>query len=263
MASRDRPTLVGVLNLSPESMVTESIATTPEEILARAIFLAEHGCRLLDLGGRSITPDAPMIDDTEECARLLPALELLVREGYSVSVDTWSARTALQCLDHGAGFVNFTGSELSKDLLAGVVSKQAGLIITYMPYLDAYRMRGADPVPYRVDAIAAYLEVRVKTAKEAGIARVVVDPNLGIIHPSVDDHEKIHLQHEVLWKLDVIRELGCPILLYAARKPERLARIMMAESVLQARPEYVRTHHPDMLERLLGARSHHSERSSE
>jgi hypothetical protein len=95
-------------------------------------------------------------------------------------------------------------------------------------------MRGAVPIPYRLSAIVEYLEPRVRDAREAGIAEVVVDPNLGIIHPSVDDHLS-------------------PILLYAARKPERLARIMMASAVLQVRPEYVRTHHPDMLQRLLAA----------
>jgi dihydropteroate synthase len=253
MATRADPTLVGVLNLSPESMVRESIATTPEEILARAAFLKSHGCSLLDLGGRSITPDAPVIDDEEEQSRLLPALDLLTEAGYAVSVDTWSAGTARRCLDQGAVFVNFTGSELGAELLGAVAAAKAGLVITYMPYGDAYRMRGAVPIPYRLLAIVEYLEPRVRDAREAGIAEVVVDPNLGIIHPSVDDHMKIHLQHEVLFHLDEVRALGCPILLYAARKPERLARIMMASAVLQVRPEYVRTHHPDMLQRLLAA----------
>jgi hypothetical protein len=122
-----------------------------------------------------------------------------------------------------------------------------------MPYGDAYQMRSAAPVPYRVPAIVSYLESRVRSALDAGVERVVVDPNLGIIHASVDDHTKIHLQHEVLFHLDEIRTLGCPILLYAARKPERLARIMMASAVLQVGPEYVRTHHPDMLRRLQAA----------
>jgi dihydropteroate synthase len=253
MATRDEPTLVGVLNVSPESMVRDSIATTPREILERAAFLKAHGCSLLDLGGRSITPDAPMIDDAEEQARLLPALELLNGAGHAVSVDTWSTRTARQSLECGAAFVNFTGSELDVELLGAVAAAEAGLVITYMPYGDAYRMRDAAAIPYRVPAIVEYLERRVRAAREAGIEEVVVDPNLGIIHPSVDDHTKIHLQHQVLFHLDEVRALGCPILLYAARKPERLARIMMASAVLQARPDYVRTHHPDMLQKLLAA----------
>ena len=55
-----------------------------------------------------------------------------------------------------------------------------------------------------------------------------------------------------VWQLDRLRVLGCPILLYAARKPEPLARIMMASAVLHARADYVRTHTPEMIRRLLG-----------
>lgn len=253
MATPNEPTLVGVLNVSPESMVSESIARTPDEILARAAFLTGHGCALLDVGGRSITPDAPQIDAAEERARLLPALALLTAHGHRVCVDTWSVETALAGLERGACFVNFTGRDPTPELLAGVARARAGLILTYMPYGDPYRMRDALPVPYRVETIAAELAERVAAARDAGVSRLVIDPNLGIIHPGTDDHTKIHLQHEVLWNMEPLRALGVQILLYAARKPERLARIMMAESVLRARPDYVRTHHPDMLQKLLAA----------
>ena len=63
-------------------------------------------------------------------------------------------------------------------------------------------------------------------------SEVVVDPNLGIIPASVDDAAKIHLQLGVLRETERLRELGCPLLYYAARKPERLARIMMASAVV-------------------------------
>jgi hypothetical protein len=57
----------------------------------------------------------------------------------------------------------------------------------------------------------------------------------------------------VLWNLDRLRVLGCPILLYAARKPERLARILFASNVLFAGADIIRTHHPDILEALMAA----------
>ena len=73
----------------------------------------------------------------------------------------------------------------------------------------------------------------------------------GIIHPETDDFEKIHRQLEIVWQADRLRALGCPLLFYAARKPERLARIMMASSVLHARADYIRTHDPSTLRALL------------
>lgn len=247
------PTLLGVINLSPESMVKDSIVAGPEAALERAKALAEHGVTALDVGGRSITPDAPPVDDAEEQARLEPALPRLASEGFRVSVDTWSPQTAVRALGWGAAIVNYTRSELPDALLEAVAGAGAALALTYMPYGDAYRMRDAERLPYRIERILEFLAPRVERARAAGVGEIIVDPNLGIIHPSTDDYTKTHLQLEVLANVDQIRTLGCPLLLYAARKPERLARILIAEAVLRARPEYVRTHEPETIVRLLAA----------
>jgi dihydropteroate synthase len=251
MSSDYAPKILGVLNVSPESMVTESIASSDEEIRNRGEQLRENGAFLIDLGGRSITPDVPMIDDDRERARLLPALDLLKREKHRVSVDTWSAGTALAALEHGADAINFTGGSLESSMLEAIAARHATLFVTYMPYGNAYEMRSAPPAPVGIPAILDHLGPQVDTARRAGIEEIAIDPNLGIIHASTDDHAKIHQQLEIVWNLDCLRVLGCPILLYAARKPERLARIMMASAVLHAKADYIRTHTPEMIERLL------------
>jgi len=247
------PEILGVLNLSPESNVLESIATTEQEICERAAMLVRTGADWIDLGGRSITPDAAMIDDQEERKRLLPALDLLKQRGNEtrISVDTWSAETAIAALERGADAVNFTAGATPRALLDEVATKEATLFLTFMPYENAYAMRNAPPAAVSVQAVLDHLGPKVEAAHDAGIETLVIDPNLGIIHPSTDDHQKIHQQLDIIWNLDRLRsELGCPILLYAARKPERLARIMMASAILHAGADYVRTHSPEMILRL-------------
>lgn len=256
MDSAAPPCLLGVINLSPESMVTESIAFAQEDILARAAWLKAEGCSIIDLGARSITPTAPKVSESEEQRRLVPPLRLLVRNGYKVSVDTWSSNTVLVALANGACIINFTGSLISTEALTAIAAARAGLIITYMPYGDAYQMRDAKPVPYRIESIMAHLQSRIRQAQAAGIEDVIIDPNLGIIHPSTSDHAKIQLQNSILWNLDRLRGLGCPILLYAARKPEPLARLLFASNVLHSRPDYIRTHHPDLLNQLMSVNDH-------
>jgi dihydropteroate synthase len=253
MSKRQPPTLLGVINLSPESMVSDSVVADTEQLLQRAAWLQGQGCAVLDLGARSITPTAAMIDDAEEQRRLLPALARLRQEGYRVSVDTWSSDTVRVALAAGATDINFTGATLEPSALAAVAAARASLILTYMPYGDAYRMRDADPLPYRLQGLLDHLGPRVEQAAAAGVREVIVDPNLGIIHPSTDDVGKIQLQNSVLWNLDQLRQLGCPILLYAARKPERLARILFASNVLFAGADWIRTHHPDMIQALMAA----------
>lgn len=251
------PKILGVLNLSPESMVEESIAIGSDAIAERASMLARTGADWIDLGGRSITPDVPMISDEVEQSRLRDALALLKAKGsdrfhYRVSVDTWSAETGRFAIEHGADAVNFTGGALPGALLDSIAAAGATLFVTFMPYENAYAMRDAPPAATGVAAVLDHLGDKVDAARRAGIEHVVVDPNLGIIHASTDDHAKIHKQLDTVFRLDEIRALGCPILLYAARKPERLARIMMASAVLHARADYVRTHTPEMIWRLHG-----------
>ena len=259
------PVLLGVINLSPESMVKDSIVTGPDAALERARQLREHGVSILDIGGRSITPDAPEIDDASEQARLESVVRRLATEGFRISVDTWSPHTAVRALDWGATLVNYTRREVPDLLLDRIAAAGATLALSYMPWGDAYRMRTADRDPRltspadpsdpadRMDAIVELLAPGVERARAAGVPEILVDPNLGILHPDTDDYAKAHLQLEVLANLDRLRALGCPLLLYAARKPERLARILFAECVLRARPEYVRTHEPEIIARLLAA----------
>jgi len=252
-AGVDPPKLLGVVNLSPESLVRDSIVRSPDEALDRARALRAAGVEIIDLGGRSITPDVARIDDDEEQRRIAPTAARLHQEGFPLSVDTWSASTAIAALGWGADMINFTGEDAPSQMLEAIARARASLVLTYMPYGNAYEMRSRPRVPPPADlvgAIVAFLEPRVEAARAAGVREIIVDPNLGIIHPDTDDFEKIHLQLEIVWQADRLRSLRCPLLFYAARKPERLARIMMASAVLHARPEYVRTHEPLLLREL-------------
>jgi dihydropteroate synthase len=251
MAHAYAPRVLGVLNVSPESIVRESVASSPKEIEARARELTAAGADWIDLGGRSITPEVPMIGDAEEQKRLLPALRLLCHSGYAVSVDTWSEATAVAALGAGARAINFTGAAIESATLDAIAASSALVFLTFMPYANAYEMRAAPPARVGIEAILDHLAPKVDAARAAGISQVVIDPNVGIIHPAIDDETKIHQQLEIIWNLDALRSLGCPILLYAARKPERLARIMMASAILHAQADYIRTHTPEMIEQLL------------
>ena len=249
------PKILGVLNLSPESMVEESIAVGEAAVAERADLLLRTGADWIDLGGRSITPDVPTVSDETEQSRLRPALAMLKTPGEShfcerACVDTWSAETGCFGLEHGADGVNYTGGPLPSSLLDAIASRDATLFLTFMPYDNAYEMRTAAPADVGVEAVLDHLGRKVDAARAAGVQKLILDPNLGIIHPTTDDHQKIHQQLAILWNLDVFRSLGCPLLLYAARKPERLARIMTASACLHARADYIRTHTPEMIWRL-------------
>ena len=140
MPAARRPTIVGVINLSPESNVPGSHAAGVPAVRKRAAALCADGADYVELGARSISHDRAPIDDAEEWRRLRPALDALVAAGYRVAVDTWSETCATAALAGGACFVNFTGAWPSAELCGAVAASGATLCALYLPYADPYQM---------------------------------------------------------------------------------------------------------------------------
>ena len=137
------PTILGVINVSPESPNRLSVATTPREAVRLARRHARNGAAIIDVGGRSSSHDAPVISDAEEQRRILPVIEALKGDGLNVSIDTWSVETALKAIEVGVDFINFTGEEPSAELCRAIAQRGLTLSLSYMPYGDAYGMRTA------------------------------------------------------------------------------------------------------------------------
>jgi len=239
-----RPTILGVINLSPESNVPGSHATDLPAVRARAAHLRAEGADFVELGARSISPDRPRVGEAEEWRRLRPALQALVAGGYPVAVDTWSEACAQRALDHGAGFINFTGALPSAALCAAVARRGATLCLLYLPYPDPYAMRHCAPAAYGGGAILGFLRQALARARDAGLQRVVLDPNVGIFHPTFDAATKIAYQVQAISALPAVAALGAPTLAYLARKKELSSRLLIAAQLAAAGVDYVRVHEP-------------------
>ncbi len=239
-----RPTILGVINLSPESNVPGSHATDLRSVRARAAHLRADGADFVELGARSISPDRPPVGEAEEWRRLQPALQALVAAGYRVAVDTWSEACAQRALEHGAGFINFTGAMPSAALCAAVARSGAALCVLYLPYPDPYAMRTCNPVAYDGAAILDHLWKALARARATGLRRLVLDPNLGIFHPTFDAATKIAYQIQAIAALPAVAALGVPTLAYLARKKELSSRLLIAAQLAAAGVDYVRAHEP-------------------
>ena len=240
----DRPTILGVINLSPESNVPGSHATDLPAVRARAARLRAEGADFVELGARSISPDRPRVGEAEEWRRLQPALQALVAAGYQVAVDTWSEACAQRALEHGAGFINFTGAMPSVALCAAVAGRGATLCVLYLPYPDPYAMRNCSAVAYGRAAILDHFREVLARARVTGLRRLVLDPNLGIFHPTFDAATKIAYQVQAIAALPAVAALGVPTLAYLARKKELSSRLLIAAQLAAAGVDYVRAHEP-------------------
>ncbi len=243
------PRLLGVLNLSPESRVTPSVAADRQRIVERAEHLRGAGCELIELGARSTNPSpgARSLSDAEEIERLRPALRPLVAGGFRVAVETWSAGTALWALDAGAVMIDYTSERLPDEVCRRAGERGAALVLVHLPYGDPVRMRGSAPIAHDAERMTAALSARADAARAAGAADVYADPNTGIVHPDLDEYHKVDLQMQAIAAARALEDRGYPVLINCPRKESLTSRIILSHLLLEARPSWIRTHDPEII----------------
>jgi dihydropteroate synthase len=209
--------VMAVLNLSPESRVRHSIVGSPAEALDTARRYRDLGATIVDLGAQSSHFENPELAPEEEIDRLLPALDLLVADGFVVSVDTWKAPVAAAAVAAGAAIVNDTGGLQDPEMRAVVAGAPVAAVLMHLegrtPLEVGERVLDAG----RPDAVAAILRTRVAELRAEGIADVLVDPGLSINYRS--DYARYgHLQLDTIRGLGALRGAGAPVLLPVPRK---------------------------------------------
>ncbi|MBX6364453.1 MAG: dihydropteroate synthase [Gemmatimonadetes bacterium] len=214
----DRPRVVGILNVTPDSFWDGGLHAGVEAAVVHADQLLADRPDILDVGGESTRPGARPVPPGEELARVVPVVRAIVRAfpDALVSVDTVKAEVAAAALAEGAAIVNdVSGLRLDPAMPEVVRRAGAGVILmhsrggveTMARYAEA--TYGADPV----GEVTAELATALERARAAGIAdaAVVLDPGLGF-------SKRTEHSIAVLAQLDRILALGRPVLVGPSRK---------------------------------------------
>lgn len=210
----DRPRVMGILNVTPDSFSDGGRFLDPAAALAQAQAMAE-AADLLDIGGESTRPGAAEVAVIEEVARTAPVIAALRAGGLTVplSVDTRKAAVARAALAAGAGIVNDVAAMGFDPEMASVVAS-AGAPIILMHSVGTPATMQDDP-RYEDVLLDVYdfLNERIAAAEAAGIARerVMVDPGIGF--GKTAEHNLALIR-----RLSLFHDLGVPILLGASRK---------------------------------------------
>jgi dihydropteroate synthase len=206
-----RPAVMGIVNVTPDSFSDGGIHLDPDAAAAAARRMVEEGAAIVDVGGESTRPGSAGVPVNEELRRVLPVLERL--EGLPLSIDTAKSEVARQALAAGAELVNDVTALRSDPDLAGVVADgDAYLCLMHMQ--GEPRTMQADPRYEDVaNEVAAFLEERLAFAVEAGIPedRVCLDPGIGFGKTPAQNFELVR-------RLDVLVALGRPVLVGLSRK---------------------------------------------
>jgi dihydropteroate synthase len=174
-----RPSVMGVVNVTPDSFSDGGVHFRPEAAIASALEMLGHGAAIVDVGGESTRPGSGGVPADEELRRVEPVVEAL--RGEPVSIDTSKAAVARRALELGAELVNDVTALRGDPELAGVVA-DADAYLCLMHMRGEPRTMQDDPVyDDVVSDVEAFLEERLATAVAAGVREELVwlDPGIG------------------------------------------------------------------------------------
>lgn len=211
----DRPRIMGVVNVTPDSFSDGGRFLDRDRAIAQAEALVEAGADLLDLGGESTRPGAEPVPPAEERARVVPVIAALRARGLSIpiSIDTRNAEVARAALDAGADLLNDV-SALRHDPAYAALAAAGGAPVCLMHAQgDPRTMQDAPHYGDVLVEVAAFLAGRVAAAEAAGIPRdrLLVDPGIGF-------GKTVAHNLALVRGLSILHDLGCPILFGASRK---------------------------------------------
>nr|WP_147256956.1 dihydropteroate synthase [Pseudonocardia hierapolitana] len=208
-----RCVVMGILNVTPDSFSDGGRWLDREQAVAHGVAMRDAGADLVDVGGESTRPGAPRVEPQTELARVLPVVRELVAEGVRVSIDTTRATVAEAAVEAGAAVVNDVSGGLADPTMGKAVASAR------VPWILMHWRGHSD----RMNTLAHYgdvvadvrdeLSARVDAAVAAGVepTRLVLDPGLGFAKTAAHNWA-------LLRRMDVLVELGFPVLVGASRK---------------------------------------------
>jgi dihydropteroate synthase len=215
MSDEHGATVMGVVNVTPDSFSDGGRYLDPEVAVAHGLELEAEGAQILDVGGESTRPGAAPVGGEEEIRRVLPVIEGLAAAGARarISIDTSKATVAAAALAAGATFVNDVTALRGDPGMARVIA-EAGADCCLMHMLGDPRTMQIDPrYDDVVDEVKAFLEHRVAFALAAGIAeeRIILDPGIGF-------GKTVAHNLELLGRLEELAAIGRPVMVGPSRK---------------------------------------------
>ncbi len=207
-----RPLIVGILNATPDSFYDRGRYFGLERATARLEEMVSEGADIVEVGGETARPSAPVLSDDEEIRRVVPVIEAASRLPLPVGIDTYKPAVARAAIDAGASIVNDISGLADERLASVAAAAGTALIITHM----RLRPKLADPHAQYVrvmDEVYAFLAGQAARAEARGVPRqaLVVDPGLSFGKQPAHDVT-------VVRRLREFRGLGLPIYLAASRK---------------------------------------------
>jgi dihydropteroate synthase len=211
--SMDRPRIMGVINVTPDSFSDGGKHFAPATAIAAAEDMRDAGADIVDVGGVSTRPGSSAPGEAEELDRVLPVIEALAAAGMIVSIDTCRAAVMSAALQAGAKMINDVSALTADGDSLGVAARSEASVIPMHMQGSPETMQQAPTYDHVALDVFDYLEARIKACEAAGIRRdrLIVDPGIGFGKTMVHNLQ-------ILRDVGLFHALGCPLLIGLSRK---------------------------------------------
>jgi dihydropteroate synthase len=209
----DKPIVMGIINVTPDSFYSESRKFESTEILNQAEKMLSEGATILDIGGQSTRPGGEDVGVDEEIKRVIPAIEILSKyfSDAIISVDTYRSKVAEEAVAAGASIVNdISGGSLDERMLETVGKLNVPYILMHIKGTPQTMQQYAKYDNVSLEVLDYFIK-KVEECRLAGINDVIIDPGFGFA-------KTIQHNFELLNQLEIFKILERPLLVGISRK---------------------------------------------
>lgn len=215
LLTMERPLVMGILNVTPDSFYARSRVSSVQQAVDRAGKMLEEGAYFLDVGGMSSRPGAEMITSVEEIDRVQPVIEAIMAAfpAAYVSCDTVYGATAQAAVSAGAAMINdISAGNLDPAMFEVLPSLKVPYVLMHMPGKPADMQSRTNT--YGTEVITKvwdFLAEKLVLLRDAGVNDVLVDPGWGF-------GKTVEQNYELLRNLSSFKTLGAPLFVGVSRK---------------------------------------------
>jgi dihydropteroate synthase len=209
----EKPLVMGILNITPDSFYAGSRWSATDEVLSRADKMLNDGADMLDIGGQSTRPGAERITEKEELERVLPAIDAVLKRfpDAVISIDTFYSEVAKQAVEHGASIINdISAGSLDGNMFQTVAQLQVPYILMHMQG-EPQTMHLQPKYDNVVSDVVKFFSEKINQLRLMGVNDILLDPGFGF--GKTQEHNIQLMQH-----LDALSIFNLPILVGISRK---------------------------------------------
>ena len=211
--STDNTIVMGILNITNDSFYDGGKYVNEGTIIAQTKKMLEEGASIIDIGSQSSRPGATLLRAEEELLKLLPIIKLLKTEipEIMISIDTFWAKTAQECVQVGADIINdISAGEMDNTMFDTIAQLQVPYIIMHMQGTPK-NMQNNPTYSNVVLEIISYFKKKIAILRDKGIEQIIIDPGFGF--GKTLDHN-----YQILTKLEEFNQFNIPVLVGTSRK---------------------------------------------